>query len=47
MDWISEREEWGEIEGPPTSICWWLAFDGEWERVEMRGEAWGVVEMCE
>jgi hypothetical protein len=47
MDWISEGEEWGEMEGPPASICWWLAFDGEWGRIQMRAEAWGVFEMCE
>lgn len=32
MDWISEAKEWGELEGPPMSICYWLGFDRSWER---------------
>jgi len=40
MDWISEAKEWGELEGPPMSICYWLGFDRSWEKYE-------DVDMCE
>jgi hypothetical protein len=42
MDWISEKEEWGELEGPPMSICYWLAFDRSWEMRVISDE----MEMC-